>query len=46
VKVLDAISKKPLSFASVSPKGVPYGVIADSTGLAQLKIPSGKIQLQ
>jgi len=42
VKVLDADSKKPLSFASVSPKGVPQGVTADSTGLAQLKVPAGK----
>ena len=42
VKVLDAVSKKPLSFASVSPKGVPHGVTADSTGLAELKLPSGK----
>ena len=38
VKVLDAVSKKPLSFASVSPKGVPHGVVADSTGLAVLII--------
>lgn len=42
VKVLDAVSKKPLSFASVSPKGVPYGVVADSAGLAQIKISPGK----
>ena len=42
VKVLDAASKKPLSFASVSLKGVPHGVTADSTGLAQLKMSAGK----
>jgi iron complex outermembrane receptor protein len=42
VKVLDAVSKKPLSYASVSPKGVPHGVTADSTGLAQVSVPSGK----
>ena len=42
VKVIDANSKKPLSFASVSPKGVPHGVTADSAGLVQLKIPAGK----
>ena len=42
VKVLDAVSKKPLSAASVSPKGVPHGVVADSTGLAQLQLPAGK----
>jgi outer membrane cobalamin receptor len=42
VKVLDAVSKKPLSYASVSLKGAPHGVTADSTGLAQLKISSGK----
>src|SRR5688572_9538025 len=42
VKVLDAVSKKPLGFASVSPKGVPWPVVADSTGLAELKISAGK----
>ena len=42
VKVLDAVSKKPLGFASVSPKGAPSGVVADSTGLAVLKISAGK----
>lgn len=41
VKVLDAASKKPLSYASVSAKGVPHGVTADSTGLAQLNVPAG-----
>lgn len=42
VKVLDAVLKKPLSFASVSPKGAQHGVTADSTGLARLIIPPGK----
>jgi iron complex outermembrane receptor protein len=42
VKVLDAVSKKPLSFASVSPKGVPHGQVADSAGLVHLKISPGK----
>src|SRR5688572_12796983 len=42
VKVLDAVSKKSLSFASVSAKGVPNGVTGDSTGLAQLKVPAGR----
>lgn len=42
VKVLDAVSKNPLSFASVSSKGVPYNATADSSGLVQLKMPSGK----
>jgi len=42
VKVLDAVSKKPLSYASVSSKGVSHGVTADSAGLAQLKISHGK----
>lgn len=42
VKVLDAVSKKPLSYASVSPKGVPRPVVADSIGFAQLKLSDGK----
>ena len=42
VKVLDAASGKPLSFASISPKGVSHGVTADSTGLAQLRMSAGK----
>ena len=42
VKVLDAASKKPLSYASVSPKGVPQPVVADSSGLALLNLPAGR----
>ena len=42
VLVLDAASKKPLPFASVSPKGVPRPVVTDSTGLAQFKFSIGK----
>ena len=42
VKVLDAVSKKPLSYASVLTKGVSQPVVADSAGLAQLRIPIGE----
>src|SRR5690242_18106916 len=42
LRVVDAVSKKPLSFASISPKGVPQSIVADSMGFAQLKISSGK----
>jgi iron complex outermembrane receptor protein len=42
VKVLDVVSKKPLSYASVSSKGIFQPVVADSNGLAKLKIPVGK----
>jgi outer membrane receptor protein involved in Fe transport len=42
VKVVDADSKKPLSFGSVSLKGAKTGVVADSTGLAKMiNLPPG-----
>lgn len=42
VKVLDAVLKRPLSYASVSSKGISQPVVADSNGFAQLKLSAGK----
>lgn len=41
IKVIDVDSKNPLSNAAVSPKGVPHGIVADTSGNARLLMPAG-----